>query len=272
MRAAALGLLLAVMAVAGAAAQPAPRGCEADPARWAGQPGRCLAYSAHGPTRAAVLVVVLHGDVSGGGPARYHRALAERIAATLPGTRSVALVRPGYPDGEGRISDGLLHGRSDHYTAENVAIVAGAIAALRAASGARRVVAVGHSGGAATAALLLALHPGTIEAAALIACPCALGPWRHDRGRQPWTRSVDPAAVTDRVPAGALVAVLGGALDDNTRPALGAGFAARLSARGVAARVREVPGAGHNDVVAAMWDHGFAETLHWLAGLAPQRR
>jgi pimeloyl-ACP methyl ester carboxylesterase len=270
-----LAMIAALACALPAHAQPAAPGCADDRTRWAGPPGGCLALTSYGPARAEVLIVVLHGDVSGGGPARYHRALAERIATTLPGTRVVALVRPGYPDGEGRVSDGQLHGRQDHYTAENVAIVAGAVAALRTATGARRVVAVGHSGGAATSALLLALHPGTLDAAALIACPCQIFAWRHSIGARPWTRSTDPEAVADRVPAGARVAALTGRNDVNTRPAFGAGYTARLAARGVAARFAEVPGAEHNDVVTLMWDHGFADTLRWLVGdqaPAPARR
>jgi pimeloyl-ACP methyl ester carboxylesterase len=195
-------LLALLLAAAPAAAQTVP-GCAQDPSRWAGQPGRCLAMTSHGAARGDLLVVVLHGDVSGGGPARYHRALADRIAQTLRGAAVFALVRPGYPDGDGRTSDGDLNNRFDHYTAANMAIVAEAVAALKARTGARRVVAVGHSGGAATAANILALHPGTLDGAALLACPCALTAWRV--GRRPFAQSTDPYNVAGRVPAAARV-------------------------------------------------------------------
>lgn len=52
---------------------------------------------------------------------------------------------------------------------------------LRARAGARRVVAVGHSGGAATITDSLALHPGTIDAAVLLACARDLATMRSDR-------------------------------------------------------------------------------------------
>jgi pimeloyl-ACP methyl ester carboxylesterase len=253
-------LLLAL--VSPAAAQQPP-GCAQDPSRWAGPPGRCLAMTSHGAARGALLVVVLHGDLSGGAPATYHRALADRIARELPGAAVFALVRPGYPDGEGRTSDGLLNARVDHYTAANMAIVAGAIAALKARTGARRVVAVGHSGGAATAANVLALHPGTLDAAALIACPCGLTAWRV--GRSPWSSSVDPWNEAGRIPPTARIAAFTGARDTNTRPQLGADYAAMLARRGIAARFTEVPGAGHNDVVEAMWNSGFGAALAELA-------
>jgi len=256
--AAGLGLALAFPAAA-----QSPPGCAQDPARWAGPPGRCLAMTSHGAARGEVLVVVLHGDLSGGAPAQYHRALADRIARALPGAAVFALVRPGYPDGEGRVSDGDLNARSDHYTAANMAIVAGAIAALKQRTGARRVVAVGHSGGAATTANILALHPGTVDAAALVACPCALTAWRN--GRRPWISSVDPYAGIGRVPAGTKVVAFTGARDDNTRPALASDYVGQLARRGLPARFVEVPGAGHNDVVEAIWNSGFGTTLAELS-------
>lgn len=258
-----LAALCLAIGLAGPALAQTPPGCAQDQSRWVGQPGRCLAMTSHGAARGEVLVIVLHGDLSGGGPARYHRALADRVARTLPGAAVFALVRPGYPDGEGRVSDGDLNARADHHTAANMAIVAEAITALKGRTGARRVVAIGHSGGAATSANILATHAGTIDAAALIACPCALQAWRS--GRRPWPNSVDPYAVAGRVPQTARVAAFTGSRDDNTRPALSADYVALLARRGVAARFTEVPGAGHNDVVEMAWDHGFAAALAQLA-------
>jgi pimeloyl-ACP methyl ester carboxylesterase len=255
--------LLAFLLAAAPAAAQTPPGCAQDPSRWAGQPGRCLAMTSHGAARGDLLVVVLHGDVSGGGPARYHRALADRIAQTLRGAAVFAIVRPGYPDGEGRTSDGDSNNRFDHYTAANMAIVAEAIAALKARTGARRVVAVGHSGGAATAANILALHPGTLDSAALLACPCALTAWRV--GRRPFAQSTDPYNIAGRVPATARVIAFTGARDDNTTPALASDYVALLARRGIQARFVAVPGAGHNDVVEAVWDNGFTEALAQLA-------
>jgi len=245
----------------------APRseaGCPADAAYVAAGRGACLVVaSAAGPERAPVLVVVLHGDVSGGGPAIYHRALARRISAELPAARVVALVRPGYADEAGRTSGGDLNGRRDHYTAQNVEIVAGAIATLRAQSGATRVVGVGHSGGAATLANLAALHPGTIDAAALLACLCDLA-GRRSSG-QPWSRSTDPLRVAGQVPAGFRLVAFAGALDSNTPPALSERYVARLAGRGVSARAVTVEGATHNGIVEAAWSAGLGEALRALA-------
>src|ERR1043165_9961224 len=110
--------------------------------------GLCLAaatYGASGAGASPALVVVLHGDVSSGGPADYHFATARSLAG--PGVVAVALVRPGYSDSAGRVSEGSANGRRDHYTATNINAVADAIAALKTHYKARRVVVLGHSGG-----------------------------------------------------------------------------------------------------------------------------
>lgn len=143
-------------------------------------------------------------------------------------------------------------------------MVAQAIAELRARAGARRVVAVGHSGGAATIADILALHPGTIDAAVLLACACDLATMRSHR--RPWVRSVDPIAVADRVPATAQVAAYTGSDDTVTSPALAQAYVDRLVARGVQARFTLVPLATHNGLVDAIWDADVPTTIARFAG------
>ncbi|WP_426956214.1 alpha/beta hydrolase [Muricoccus radiodurans] len=256
-----LALLLALLSTACAGGDTAGGGasCASDTAHWARAAGGCLAMQSYGPERAEVLFVVLHGDVSSGGPATYHRAFARRVAETVPGATAFALIRPGYDDGEGRTSAGELNNRSDHYTAANVALVAEAVAGLRQRTGARRVVAIGHSGGAAMAADILALHPGTFDGAVLLACPCNLAEWRT--GRTPWLRSVSPHSVAARVPVTARVVAYTGSADTNTAPSQAAGYVAALAARGVPARFTAVPGATHNGVVEAVWSTDYPQAL-----------
>lgn len=258
-------LLLPLLAACAAGPDAAGGGasCAADPAHWARSAGGCLAMQSYGPARAEVLVVVLHGDVTAGGPAIYHRALARRVAATMPGTAVVALVRPGYADGEGRTSDGELNNRADHYTPANMALVAGAVTTLRERTGARRLIAVGHSGGAATAANVLALHPGTLDGAVLLACPCDLEAWRL--GRTPWLRSVSPRRVAAQVPQTARVAAYTGSADTNTATTFMPGYVAALASRGVPARFTEVPDATHNGIVEAVWATDFPQALAAMA-------
>jgi pimeloyl-ACP methyl ester carboxylesterase len=115
---------------------------------------------------------------------------------------------------------------------------------LRAHHKARRVVLVGHSGGAAIAGVILGKHPGTADAAVLVSCPCHIANWRS--GRRAWPRSESPHSYAASVPSSALVVALTGTRDDNTFPALGSSYVQSLAARGVRARFVELPGADHN--------------------------
>ena len=142
-------------------------------------------------------------------------------------------------------------------------MVAQAIDGLRSRAGARRVIAIGHSGGAATIADILALQPGTIDAAVLLACACDLAVMRTNR--RPWIRSVDPIAVADRVPMTAQVAAYTGTEDTVTVPALAQRYVDRLAARGIQARFTLVPRVTHNGLVDAIWDVGVQEMISEFA-------
>ena len=211
----------------------------------------CLAMSRFGPDAAlpgGALVVWLHGDVSSGGPATYHVALAERTARddAWGRTTAIALVRPGYPAADGRASTGDLNARNDHYTAANAGEVAAALAHLKQSLGAGRLVVAGHSGGAATAALVAGMRPGLIDAMLLLACPCDIAAWRQ--GRRAWTRSENPIAWAGRVATDTRVVALTGARDDNTSPALASAYVDALKARGVNARFDIVADESHNGI------------------------
>jgi predicted esterase len=215
---------VAVLVIVTPAAARCPDG--ADAAHFVAGGGLCLAMHAFGVEGARPggrLVVVLHGDVSSGGPARYH-------------------IGPGYDDGEGRTSGGSHNGRRDHYTAANNAAIAGAIAALRQRYRASRVVIVGHSGGAAQAAVV-APRAGA-SGVVLASCPCDIPRWRASRSG-PWPRSQSPLAFAASMPRATRVVAVTGGSDPNTAPALARDYVAALTARGVGARFEEVPGAGH---------------------------
>src|SRR5678815_5215879 len=133
---------------------------------------QCLLMRRFGASDPDLMIIWLHGDVSSGGPADYHFASAEQAVKQFATVKvlSVALVRPGYPDGSGGSSSVALlqGGRSDHYTKENLNEVGTAIERLRAKFQPKKVVVVGHSGGAATAAVLLGMKPKLIDAAVLV--------------------------------------------------------------------------------------------------------
>lgn len=211
--------------------------------------GECLVIHSFGAggRGAPVLVVVLHGDVSAGGPATYHLGTARRIAS--PGAVvAVAMIRPGYDDGTAA-STGTHNNRRDHYTAATADAIAVAVAALRRHHRARRVVLVGHSGGAALAAQIMGRHAGIAEAAVLVACPCDTRAWRAGRGA--WPNSVSPIDVAPGIAADAMIIALTGSADDNTRPALARAYVEVLVARGVRAEFVEIPGATHNGAFTA---------------------
>jgi poly(3-hydroxybutyrate) depolymerase len=137
---------------------------------------QCLLMRRYGAMEPNTMIVWLHGDISSGDPANYHFPLAQKAAEELAAIKvmSVALVRPGYPDGTGESSSvsNSHSGRSDHYTQENIGEVGGAIEKLRHKYKPKSVIIVGHSGGAATTALLLGMKPKLADAGVLVACPC----------------------------------------------------------------------------------------------------
>ena len=208
--------------------------------------GLCLVAATFGAETAGAaptLAVIVHGDISDGGAATYHVEFARALAR--PGVVAVALIRPGYADAAGRVSEGFTLGRQDNYTPANVAAVAGAIDALKKHYRARRVVYVGHSGGAAIGGVLIGRRPGLIDAAVLVSCPCDIARWLREHGRPPWTRSLSPDFFIARVPTATEVVAITGTADDNTFPALAEDYVARLARRGIPARFVAVAGAGH---------------------------
>lgn len=194
------------------------------------------------------LVVWLHGDVSSGGPANYHFPYAQQLVGEEYAKRvvSVALVRPGYPDGSGENS-GADEGqgeRSDHYTRENLTEVATAIAHLREHYKPARLVVVGHSGGAATTASLIGMQPGLVDVAVLVSCPCDTVAWRA--GRRAWSRSENPLDWAAKVPATPRVIAITGDKDENTAPDLARRYVQALQAAKVNASFLLAPGENHN--------------------------
>ena len=209
---------------------------------------QCLMMRRFGTTEPESMLVWLHGDVSSGGSANYHFQSAEKAAKEFAESKvlSVAIVRPGYPDGDGNTSsvDVSQTGRWDHYTRENVAEVAGAIDHLRKRFNPKKVIVIGHSGGAATTAVILGLQPGLIDAGLLVSCPCDLVAWRT--GKRAWSRSEDPINWADKVPTDSRVVALTGERDDNTSPELARSYVQALKARDVDAVFRPLSYENHN--------------------------
>jgi pimeloyl-ACP methyl ester carboxylesterase len=241
-------LLLALLAApAVAAAAPCPN--EDFETTVSGQDG-CLLMRRYGSATPETMLVWLHGNVSTGGPANSHIRVAQKAADDLGTDRvlSVALVRPGYPDGTGAYSSGSDNGRADNWTQPVVAEIGKVVARLGDRFRPKAVILIGHSGGAAIAATLLGMKPELAAAAILIGCPCDMQAWRAGRSRTPW-RSEDPMNWVSSIAAGTRVIALTGSLDTTTAPSLAGDYVARLRSRGVDAEFRLVPGTGHVDIL-----------------------
>lgn len=204
-----------------------------------------------GPLKGAVfgsgteaVVVLLHGDVSKGGPADYLYGTAGEFAAAYPQATVYAVLRPGYGDRDGQTSAGWNNLRRDHYTAENNDLVAQALAAVKRPG--RRLIVMGHSGGAAQLGVIIARYPGLVDTAVLVACPCDIGRWREENGRRPWSQSQSPQAFAADVPPATRVVAVTGDKDTNAFPALARDYVATLQAKGVDAQFVPIADAAHD--------------------------
>lgn len=211
---------------------------------------QCLQMRRYGAENPQAMVIWLHGDVSSGGPANYHFLSAQQLAKEDFASKimSIALVRPGYPDGDGHTS-GVAEGqggRSDHYTRDNLTEVATAIERLRARYKPAKLIVAAHSGGAASTASIIGMKPGLIDTALLVACPCDIVAWRASRGRSAWKKSENPMNWTDKVAPSTQVIALTGEKDDNTGPDLARNYVEALRSRKIDARFVLLPGEDHN--------------------------
>ena len=198
------------------------------------------------------LIVVLHGDAPQGPPSYQYRFAASVVAAR-PDAVAVALLRPGYADPTGRRSDGRRGWTTgDNYTPQVLDQLAAAVLDARRRYGAAQVTLVGHSGGAALAALLLERRPWVAERGVLVSCPCDLHAWRRHMARLQlnpvWflpVRSLSPTETVGRIRPGVPVMVLVGERDDVAPPRFSRAFVEAARKKGVPARLVVVPGAGH---------------------------
>jgi len=199
-----------------------------------------------------ILVIVLHGD-SPDGPPTYQYRFAASAAAAIPDAVVAAVLRPGYSDGEDR-SDGMRgETTGDNYTPEVINAVATALSELKDKYHPRRVILVGHSGGAAIAGNLLSQQGVTADAALLVSCPCDLAAWRKHmksmKGGAIWdrpVRSLSPIEVVDGIPASTKLSLLVGSDDQVAPPELTVAYADALRKHNVAVDVMIAPGLPHN--------------------------
>ncbi|MEP9403207.1 hypothetical protein [Sphingomonas sp. VNH70] len=230
------------------------------------------AFGPDGTREVKTLALVLHGDGDTVVPAAFAEA-TQAIAAAIPGTRAVALLRPGYADGAGNSAPGVRGGTTgDAWTRDRLDAVADTIAAWRARYPHARTVLIGQSGGAAMAALLAGLRPGLVDGVVLAGCPCMLPEWRRYRARHggqgfrvPVT-SFDPLLTVGGIAPATKVAVLVGAEDAETPQRFSRAYAEALALRGIATDYRVLPGRGHD----LLGDGDLIEAVRRIASPVPR--
>lgn len=219
-----------------------------------GLSGASIAADSFGPLKGQTfgsgtksVVVFLHGDISGGGPANYHETIMRVFSARSKDSLAVALLRPGYDNGQGLKSPGTNHKRRDQYTKKNNDLVAQTLQSLRQAHPDAKLIVVGHSGGAAQLGGIIGRYPDIVDTAILMSCPCDIKKWRAKK--RPFPRSEKQSAIKFAAKIGpkTKVIALTGARDKNTWPALAEAYVAKAKSAGRDAQFISVAGAGHWD-------------------------
>jgi pimeloyl-ACP methyl ester carboxylesterase len=250
------GLLLCLAGTAAfAQAAKCPDGKPADGIERAGDAKQCLVIRTLRPGQTSritpkVLVVFLHGDSGGRTELRTDSGTAALLAEKLQAV-TIAVQRPGYRSDLGT-SDGESGAGDDDYTPRNADILATALGNLRSLNPGKKILLIGHSGGAAMAALLASRFPGSADAYLLAACPCDVPAWRQWRassaGKAGAWSSLSPLAEAGKVNPDALIRVVVGNKDENTLPQFSETYVRALQARGVKTRVTYAMSATHVSV------------------------
>lgn len=214
----------------------------------------CFAVETYKPTgsKAAVLVITLHGDLSGGGKADYTFDIA-KIAAS-EGAIGVSIMRPGYTGGQKTSSGTPTRNQVRHvrYSAEEADDIGAAVTALKAHHDVSRVIMFGHSGGAAISGVIVGRSAPLVNDLVLLACPCDVATWRQRNGWEPYVGAASPHEYVSSLPDGTRIIALTGSDDNNTGSYLANDYVARAKAAGIQATFIEIPGAGHNYRAASM--------------------
>lgn len=142
----------------------------------------------------------------------------------------------------------------DGYTPANIAILANALAMLRTLSPGKKILLIGHSGGAAMAALLASRYPSSADAYLLAACPCDVPQWRQSRNASTgkavsWAHSLSPQDEVQNIRADARIALVVGNRDEDPLAKFSEAYVTRLQRRGVKTRLTYAIGATHVSVL-----------------------
>ena len=197
---------------------------------------------------ADTLVFVLHGDWKWDRASNYLECLAYEVSTENTNTTVVLMARPGTALREGQKSKGFHDFRSgDHYTKKNNNFVAQGMQVAIDIYKPKKVVAIGHSGGAAQTGIIIGRFPGLIDTAILISCPCDVKHWRRHRnpGGRGWPRSQSPIKYVKKIPAQTKIIAITGEEDKNTPTWLASKYIEKAKSAGLNATLEVIPGAKH---------------------------
>jgi len=200
----------------------------------------CRTFKSAAASDHPVLLIALHGDAPFAKPG-YQYAFAQRVAKGAGNTVAVGLLRPGYTDPDGRTSDGERgEAVGDNYDAPRVNQIATAIGALKDFYNPKYVFLVGHSGGSAITAILIASHPNLVDHAFIVSCPCDINQWRESMlalTKQPVFKGplqvTSPHEMVSKIPPSTQITVFVGKEDAVTKPELSLQYTKALAASGL---------------------------------------
>jgi predicted esterase len=212
---------------------------------------------------------VLHGDSPFGNP-DYQDKFAAKVAAKYKDVVVAAILRPGYTDPQGNVSEGVRgQTTGDNYNAQNTDAIAAAIGDLKQRFRSRRVIVVGHSGGAAITANVLSRRPSLVDAALLVSCPCDVDRWREHMfqktqfaGFQGEIETLSPITQMGGVSANVTIRMVVGGKDDVTPPALSEAYKTAALRAGKRVTLTELDGEPHDILLNAAVQAELGLLLH----------
>lgn len=198
--------------------------------------------------KAETLAVFIHGDSgrgSGGWMTDYMFTEAQFISTTYPDVVGVGILRPGFRDIEGNRSPGANYGGFVlAATQEANDAIARTIVHLKEKHGAKRVIGIGHSGGAVILGVLIGSHPGLFDGVVLVGMVCDLWKMTYTGGYRV-SHAKGPVDYVDDVPQGTVIRTITGERDTLTKPLFAQNCVSKWKERGLDAEAIIVPGANH---------------------------
>jgi predicted esterase len=212
---------------------------------------KIITFKGSGSASLNTLIVYLHGDGAiEARPSDYLKHGVNKINAD--NVVQIILMRPGYFDSTGATSTGILKRKSRRgtsYNSHNVKEIAMAIDNLKGYHKPKKTIIVGHSGGAAIAALILGRHSEVADGAILAACPCNVDKWVQMAGKRSGRDALSPSNYVDNIGSDVTVIALTGTKDNNTFPVLANEYIAKLEKHNVNGKFISVAGQTHNGIV-----------------------